>query len=214
MKPTPRSLPARLGAALPDAVSALFFLSVWVAPLAFGAGMVKTAMLIMLVEFILVHASAFLGNIAFSETASRATKLRGLLLFTGFYLLFVLAFCFAFSAWWPVLAFGWLLAAKLVVAMDRRVPAPELLLRMQSAWALSAMAYLGGVFLTVMMPLPRLDMTRAIQPEFGLPGSGHWIDHPHTVVAFGAIYFGFLAWAKWKDWVLPASGFKGSAPKA
>jgi len=211
MTVTPRSLLARLGAAFPDTVSALFFLSVWIAPMALGPGMVKTAMLIMLVEFILVHASAFLGSIAFSDKTSRPAKLRGLLLFTGFYLMFVLAFCFAFSAWWPVLAFGWLLGAKLTIAMDRRVPAPELLLRMQSAWAMSAMAYLGGVFLTVIAPIPRLGMTRDIQPLFELPGSGHWVSYPHTVVAFGAVYFGFLAWAKWKDWVLPASGFKGNA---
>ena len=41
--------------------------------------------------------------------------------------------------------------------------------------------------------------------QLGLTGSGEWVDKPHTVVAFGALYFGVLAWSKWRDWRLAVS---------
>jgi hypothetical protein len=36
--------------------------------------------------------------------------------------------------------------------------------------------------------------------QLGLPRSGLWVDEPHRVIAFGAIYFGLSAWSKWRDW--------------
>lgn len=193
----------RFGAALPDAMTATFFAVVWIAPLAFGAGAVKTAMLIMLVEFILVHATAMIGSTVYSASMERAAKLKAVGGFALFYLVFVGAFALAFKAWWPLLAFGWLLLGKASIALDRRAPAAEQLRRLQSGWALAAMAYLGGVFLTTFVPLPRLGMTRSLHATFDLPGSGLWVDHPHSVVAFGLLYFGLLSLAKWRDWVLP-----------
>ncbi|MCC6506017.1 MAG: hypothetical protein IT475_11290, partial [Aquimonas sp.] len=47
--------------------------------------------------------------------------------------------------------------------------------------------------------------TEAIQPQLGLTGSGLWVEHPQTVVVSGALYFGLLAWAKWKGWQLGMS---------
>jgi hypothetical protein len=202
---TPRSALLRGFSAVPDAITAAFFLIVWVFPMAFGAGAVKTAMLIMIVEFILVHGAGFLGSTAYAENVSRANKVKILIGFTLFYMVFILSFSLIFKEWWPVLAFAWLLMAKLGIALDRRAPAAEYQMRANSGWALAVMAYLGGGFATVILPIPRLGMSKELQPLFGIPGSGEWVDKPHTVVAFGALYFGFLAWSKWKDWVLPIS---------
>lgn len=202
---TPRSPLLRGFSALPDAITAGFFLVVWVAPMAFGAGAVKTAMLIMIVEFILVHGAGFLGSTAYADNVSRANKVKALVGFTLFYMVFILSFSLIFKEWWPVLAFAWLLMAKLGIALDRKAPAAEHRIRAQSGWALAVMAYLGGVFATIILPVPRLGIGKELQPLFEIPGSGDWVDKPHTVVAFGALYFGFLAWAKWKDWVLPES---------
>jgi hypothetical protein len=72
-------------------------------------------------------------------------------------------------------------------------------------WALQVVAYLAAVFATVLLPIPRLGITEAIQPQLGLTGSGLWVEHPQTVVVSGALYFGLLAWAKWKGWRLPVA---------
>ena len=193
-----------------DAITASVFLWLWIAPLSLGPDGVAQAMLVMLVEFILIHASAFLGGIAFSTTRSRASRLRSLALVALAYLLFVAAWAWVFRAWWPFLAFGWLLAGKLGVALDRRRPAPERHARMQADWALTTVLYLGGIFATAIAALPRLGLTPAVQARLELPGSGLWVDEPHRVIAFGALYFGLLAWAKWRGWRLPAGNRPGA----
>jgi len=34
--------------------------------------------------------------------------------------------------------------------------------------------------------------------------SGDWVDHPWKVLAFGALYFGVMAWSKFNELGLPA----------
>lgn len=169
---TPRSPVLRGFSALPDAITAGFFVVVWVAPMAFGAGAVKTAMLIMIVAFILVHGAGFLGSTAYADSVSRANKVKTLVGFTLFYMVFILSFSLIFKEWWPLLAFAWLLMAKLGIALDRKAPAAEYRIRAQSGWALAVMAYLGGVFATLILPVPRLGISRDLQPLFEIPGSG------------------------------------------
>lgn len=197
-------LATRLLRALPDAISVGFFLAVWFAPRTMGLDTVKTGLLIMLVEFVLVHASGFLGHAVYAEGVSAARKLRTLAGFALFYGLFIGAWALAFSSWLPLVLFAWLLVGKATVALARSRPTAEHVERVRSDWALAAMAYLGGVFATVILPVPQFGITSAVRADLDLPGSGHWISHPESVIAFGALYFGFMAYAKWRDWVLPA----------
>lgn len=189
-------------AALPDAITSAVFLSLWIAPLWLGADGVRNAMLVMLVEFVLVHASMFLGS-AIVSADSTSRRLTAMLGFTLFYGLFIAAFAFAFAAWWPFVAFAWLLLGKLTIAVDRSRSAPQRLRRMQSEQVLATVAYLVGVFATTLLPLPRLGIDADVVARLGLPGGGLWVDRPHTVIAFGTLYFGLLAWSKWRDWALP-----------
>ncbi len=200
----PRPL-ERLLNALPDAITAGYFLILWMQPMAFGDHGVRTGMLIMLVEFIVVHASGFLGGIAFGDIVSRNARIKALCGLAGFYLLFIAAWSYAFQAWWPFLAFGWLWVGKAVVAMDKRSPTQDRMLRMMSGWALSVVFYLAGAFMTVLLPIPRLGFSGIDVARLDLPGSGEWVDRPYGVMAFGVLYFGLLATSKWRDWVLPAS---------
>lgn len=204
-------LPAatRLLNALPDAVTAAFFLTLWIAPLTLGRHAVRTALLIMLVEFMLVHASAFLGAAAFAEGVTRLRKLAVLAGFGVFYLIFIAVWSWMFGQWWPFLAFGWLLLGKMAVAVDPGASDLDRRHRMQSGWAIATMAYLAGAFVTVFVPLPRLGITPAVVARLDLPGGGLWVDRPHTVVAFGALYFGLLAWTKARDLRLPATHLPG-----
>jgi hypothetical protein len=190
----------RLAFALPDAVSAATFALIWVAPLAFGPHAVRNAMLLMLIEFIMVHSAGFLGTLLFASDKPRRTRIGALLGMGLFYTLFVAAFCLAFDAWWPLAAFAWLLLGKLIVIMDGGAMSEQKKQRMQTGWGLGVAAYIGGVFLTTLLPVPRLGMGADIQPQFGLPGSGLWVEEPQRVIAFGLLYFGFLSWSKWKDW--------------
>ena len=184
----------RLIAILPDAVTAVFFLAVWIAPMTFGEGGVRNAMLIMLVEFVLIHATGGLGASVFREDLTRARRLMIILGTSVFYVLFVSAFALIFKAWWPFLAFAWLLVGKLAIAFDPRRTSNERRVAMQQRWGTTVVVYLLGVFATVVLPLPRLGISAAVVPQLGLTGSGLWVEQPHTVIAFGALYFGVLAW--------------------
>lgn len=208
----PAFLPAwhRALNALPDATIAAWFAVLWFAPLAFGPGAVGNALLVMLVEFLVVHGSGFLGVAALATDTSRRRKLALIGGFTLFYLLFVSAFAFSFGEWWPFLAFGWLALGKVLVVIDQRAPGPVRQQRMMTGWALSALAYVLGAFATVMLPLPRLGLNPGVVSDLGLPGGGLWVDQPHTVMAFGTGYFAVLALSKWRDWRFPMSHFPAS----
>lgn len=201
--PSRKSRPALLRAlsALPDAVTASVFLVLWMAPFAFGESGVRNGMLLMLVEFILIHATVMMGATV-EERSGRDAKIRVLVGFGLLYALFIGAFAFAFREWWPVYAFLWLLLAKLM-RLFSAADSDEARWQRHSDWALNCMLYLGGVFATLFLPLPRLGITRDIQPQLGIEGGGEWVDNPHIVIAFGALYFSALAWARWRDFLFP-----------
>ncbi|MBK9668648.1 MAG: hypothetical protein IPO74_01140 [Thermomonas sp.] len=57
----------RLLAGLPDAITAGFFLALWIAPQWLGPNALRTGLLMMLVEFILMHATGILGSMALAD---------------------------------------------------------------------------------------------------------------------------------------------------
>lgn len=184
-------------AALPDAISSAVFLAVWIAPGLLGAVWVKNLMVTMLLEFLTVHSGGFIGTTVANPDASRWTKTKVVLGFGCFYLLFAGAFSLAFEAWWPLLVFGWLLLAKLGVVWLSPVPTTQEQARQTTFTGYAIGGYVIGVMLTSILPVPQLGIDDAVAAAAAIPGSGLWVDEPHRVVAFGALYFGFMAWAKW-----------------
>jgi hypothetical protein len=195
-------LSSRMVAALPDAVTAAFFLVLWVHPSVLGAGALRTGLLIMLVEFILLHASAMIGGSLLGRTPGSRFPWTLLLGFAAMYLVFIAAYAWAFRQWWPLLAFAWLLLGKASLAFDRKLPTSDRAHRLQSGWAVGCLAYLLGAFATIFIPLPRLGLSSGVVAQAELAGSGHWVSYPHTVVAFGLFYFGVLALVKATDFRL------------
>ena len=91
-----------------------------------------------------------------------------------------------------MLAFTWLIAAKLATIVTDRQHTERQKQRMRGYWGVSALYYLLGVFATLFMPVPELGITRH-GSAYGIPGSGEWVSNPHTVIAAGFLYFGMLA---------------------
>lgn len=195
--------------AAPDATTAGLFLTLWISPMRFGPHGVRNAMLVMLVEFLLIHSSAFIGTIALAPGVRRTTKIGSILGFGLFYLVFIAAFAWSFGESWPYYAFGWLLAGKIASALDPRRSPDDAIHAMRSSWALSALLYIAGIFATLLLPMPRFGLDATVVSQLDLPGSGLWVDEPHTVIAFGTFYFGLLAWTKWRGTLLPARTLPG-----
>jgi len=177
-----------IAAALPDLALAAFFLAVWLDPFQFGEGMVGTLLLVMLLEFIIVHASGFMGVVIYG----RSSRLRKILLVGGlglFESIFVAGFCLSFGAWWPMASFWGLTLNRMLAVLLHPADGAGSGLFLGSQWAMSVVFYLGGTFLTLMAPVPALGLTPEVYPGLGLTGGGIWIEEPHRVLAFGVVYF-------------------------
>lgn len=176
-----------LSAGLLDFATAFLFAATWFRPSWLGQHWVKSLMLVMLVEFLVVHSFGFL----FVATEEGGTKSVAMLLgFGAFYLLFAAVFAAAFKSWWPVWMFGWLIASKLWALLTGVVEPDAQKAYVTSVWVVSVLAYLFGCAFTSLFPLPRLGL-RKHGHDYGIArdASGLWIEQPHRVIAFGLIYF-------------------------
>ena len=188
-------------AALPDAVTATGFVLVWSSPFVFGPLSVKTAMLTMLVEFFLVHATGFF-NVFAHDSGSKLRRSLCIVGLSSFYLMMISAFAWSFHAWWTLSAFAWLAVGKIIAiwsrSKDDTASKDDRMFWAMAGWAGSVVLFLGGCVLTSLLEVPRWGMTAALQPGFGLDmhSEGIWESQPHRVVAFGALYFGLTALAK------------------
>lgn len=205
----------RIASAAPDGVTALVYAITWCAPFSFGIGTVKALMLVMLMEFVLVHASGFFFAVALGGRGSRIARSLVLLGLGLFYLGFVAAFAFAFDAYWPYAAFAWLLLSRLAWIWGSPRSREHERERQQLAWVASVVLYILGAFVTVLPIIPRLGLSTEVVPQLGLTGSGHWIEHPESVIAFGMLYFGAQAWLKFDHGLtLLAARFPRQRPPA
>jgi hypothetical protein len=185
--------------ALPDAITATAYLSAWLFPLAWSPDLVRNLMLLMLLEFIVIHSNAFLMGTLGNDSISHVRRLFTVLGIGMFYLAFVGGFALAFDAWWPVWSFLWLLIAKWIGVFLRPRHAAEELAKQAGIWLSSVVLYLLAVFATTLLPVPAFGITDEVLAVLSLPGSGLWVEHPQTVVAAGLVYFSGLAVLKWRD---------------
>jgi hypothetical protein len=193
----------RLLGAAPDAATCAIFVIAWVAPARLGPEYVANLMLVMLIEFLVMHSGGFYAGIVASDL-SRARRLGALCGLTAFYALFVAGFALAFDSAWPVLAFGWLFVARFMQLWRPLGGVAAQQLTMQ--WVASGMTYVVGAIATVSLPLPRLGMTPAFVASMHLSGGGEWVERPYTVLAFGALYFAVQAWIKYGALPVQAAG--------
>jgi len=197
-------LPALLSA-LPDFALAGLFLATWIAPDLLGTGRIGQLMLVMLLEFIVVHSAAFMGMAAVGGTTTWH-KIRAILGFGVFYTLFVGGFALAFGVLWPLAAFWGLTLNRLLSAILGQAAEGDERQLMMRGWAVGALAYLAAVFATTLLPVPRLGITSEVVTAAALPGSGLWISEPWRVLAAGFLYFSAVGLSELVDhrW-LPAA---------
>ena len=206
-------LPAIIAAA-PDFGLAALFLATWIAPGIVGAHRIGTLLLVMLLEFIVVHSAGFMGA-AVAGAGTRLQRLTWILGLGVLYTLFVGAFAAAFGAWWPLGAFWALTLNRLLGALLGQVPSEDGKLFMMRSWAVGVMAYLGAVFATVLLPVPEFGIDASVRAAANLPGGGLWIEEPQRVIAAGFLYFAALGLSELADhrW-LPASNLPGARAAA
>ncbi|MBX7247311.1 MAG: hypothetical protein K1X53_17585 [Candidatus Sumerlaeaceae bacterium] len=173
---------------VPDLFIAGSFLLLWISPFALGPDGVKRHLMIMLLEFIVIHSAVFMGAAGLG-TKSFSARLAAVGGFGVFYSAFVLGFSLAFHTWWPLIGFWGLTLNRLISYTIAGKTSPEQTKGMMRAWGANCVFYVIGCFLTVLVPLPKLGLTGGVVGSLHLPGKGLWISEPHRVIAFGFIYF-------------------------
>ena len=179
---------------------AAMFLITWFRPNTFGPLTVHHLTFVMLMEFIVVHATGFLGAVAARDNPrwQRALMFSGL---GAFYMIFAAAFAVVYGGWWPLWAFWGLMASRFPTVVLRPPDAQG-----QNAlivnWAGMMVLYLGGIFLTAIAPIPAFGVTAAVIEAQHFTDKGIWPEEPYRVMAFGTLYFAGLTFlAVTNEWV-------------
>jgi hypothetical protein len=182
---------AHLLSGVPSFVISGIFLITWIAPTALGEKMISYLMLVMLLEFINVHAAGFMGNAIISETArgTKAMMITGLGLF---YTIFVGGFAFAFDQWWPVWAFWGLVLNRLLGVLLGKAMTGQEKEMIQTSWAIGVFCYVMLVFATILLPVPSFGVTPDAIARQGFTMGGLWVDEPYRLMAFGFLYFAVI----------------------
>ena len=190
------SLLARALSALPDVALGVLFPVTWLDPRVFGGGVLKYAMLTMLMEFIVVHSSGFMGLVLWGSSFGVVKKTLATLGLGAFYTTFLVAFALATEAWWPVWAFWGLTVNRLTNALLSRKGGKQARANVANDWVTSAAFYLLWVIGTSFLWIPALGITPAVVAAAALPGKGLWVEQPYRVVVAGAGYFLCQAWCE------------------
>jgi hypothetical protein len=204
-----RPAPADVLSALPDFAIAGSFLVTWIAPSTFGATMVKHLMMVMLLEFLIVHSAAFMGKVSVGG-GGRGAKAGALVGLGVFYSLFAGAFSLAMRSWWPITAFWGLMVNRLTTVLFGGVPDERAEQAVMTGWGLGAASYLGAVAVTAMAPVPALGISPAVIAAQHFTAGGLWVSEPQRVLAAGLVYFAAVGCVEL--FVLPRVGRGAGTP--
>ncbi|MCW5604524.1 MAG: hypothetical protein KIT18_08275 [Burkholderiales bacterium] len=174
------------------------FIYAWHDPLGWDPLLVETLMLVLLVEFFLIHATGFLGFLSLNRQGS---PLQTFGILGGLVLLYFLIIWFIsamFDVWWPFIAFAWLLVGKAQLFFISEGGRSAALMHLGIFWAASVVSFLVGLFTGLIADLPEFGLTAEVAAGlgFGLESSDTMVDTPHKVIGAGAIYFGAMAFFK------------------
>ncbi len=170
-------------------IAGMFFIT-WFYPYAFGPLTVHHLTFVMLMEFLVVHSSGFMGAIA----ARDATRRSRLLLFSGLtalYTMFAASFAAMYGGWWPMWAFWGLIMSRFptVVLRPPDFQGQSVII---ANWAAMVVLYLGGTAVTAIADIPQFGVTKEVIESQHFSGGGLWPEEPYRVMAFGGLYFSGL----------------------
>ena len=175
-------------AALPDFALAASFAIGWTRPYTPGIPSVRRLVMIVLLEFFIVHSSGFLGAVAVGERR-RSQTIAFTLGLAVFYTLFLVAFSIGFNDWWLLASFWLLMGNRLLGLFIGQPPDDRRQMFVMSSWAMSVAAYLFAVTIGAVIEPPALGLTQAVVKAQEFSIGGLWTEKPQTAMVAGAIYF-------------------------
>jgi len=189
---------ARVAAAVPDAITSATYVVAWIAPALLGVTAVRNLLVAIVVEFLVLHATALYG--VGVRHLGMAVRQRAIVLAAVSlpYAIVAVWLALGLDMPWVVLSFLWLFTARFAFLLRRpAATAAQEMSRARRLWLVSLAAFVIGIVACNKLPLPALGLT----PEFvaTLSMSEHpdpSAQAPHISIAFGVAYFAVLALAK------------------
>jgi hypothetical protein len=172
----------------PDLVMGLAFLAVWIDPTALGEHSHRYFVTVMLLEFITIHSSAFMGWALFAGKSMIAKVLRTVGLGI-FYSLFIMAFSSENGEWWPLWTFWLLILNRMLTVLVGDGGTASRQVVMMASWGWSVLSYLLAVFITVILPVPAFGWSPEFLGTVNETSRGLWVDEPQRLLAAGFLYF-------------------------
>ena len=173
-------------------IMAWLFLTAWWRPLQLEDGRwVKLGVGVMVLEFILIHSGGVLHHLL--EKRAGWSGWRQVAVLVAFYLIFALGIALGFKSWWLLGSFALVMSGRLW-SMFAGMTAMDLAIARRRTVA-SALLYLGLVFATLFLPVPRGGLTPGVLDQVWPDrGGGEWEHKPEKALAMGAAYFLLLGW--------------------
>lgn len=174
--------------ATPDFLASASCFITWLNPTVLGQRMVAHLVLVMLLEFIVVHSAGFIGVVIVGDTA-KGKKILALIGLGALYSLFTGAFALGEHTWWPFTTFWILILNRIMSVLISPTDDVRAFPVVMITWAVGAALYLAFAALTSALPIPALGITPDVIAAQGFHLSGLWVDEPWRPIAFGAFYF-------------------------
>lgn len=187
--------------ALPDfALSAAFF-AAWLHPERTSPAVLGGMVLTMLLEFVVVHSSGFMGVMAFGD-GRRGGRMLAVVGLGALYTIFVAGFCLGFHTWWPLGSFWLLTLNRALGILLGAAPSGREQALIMTSWAVTTLFYLVGAVVTAAAWVPRLGFTPAVVTSMHLAGGGVWVDEPWRPIAFGGFYYAAVGLFELSGWLM------------
>lgn len=185
-----------IAAALPCAIAALVYLVTWIRPETLGDTMVRDLLLLMMMEFIMMHASVMMSAIPrIAET--RTGRMVAVVLLAVLYSAFGVGVPLWLGVPWFIVHFAALVGGRFWAARqlpDARQEKVQLI-----GWAVAILAYLLFMVCSA-IPFPRFGIPDGPVDLYG----SEW-QNPQRVIGAGFLYWSALATALYFLHRLPAA---------
>ena len=185
---------------LPDLATAVACLLSWWWPALLGVAWVKIMALTVLVEFLVIHAGAFLavfGNAPRTRLGRSVTHLA----LASFYGLFIWAIARDYEAYWLYPLFAWLLLSKLLVCWSSQPHQHPNLREQLIDWPFAVASYLIALLIGIaLFENVRGGIDYRVFREAGLSGKDLFDNKPWAALAAGSIYFTAMGIWRMRVW--------------
>lgn len=175
-----------------DVVLALAFWATWLQVDSAFMRPIETLLVVMLVEFIVIHSAAMMGGVWLGD-GSVTKRVKMLAGFGVLYIVFAASYAKYAEEWWPVVVMAGLMVNRMLTVVLVPNPDDGVRKKVEAGWARSTMLYLLLTGATVMLPVPRLGISEEVVDAAEIGGGGLWVEQPQKVIALGALYFSALA---------------------